>query len=106
MNERFILNSENIPYQSLFEYIAASMKKTAPSIKVTPLMAAMAWRFEKLRSVLIGSYPKLTKETANTSMNKWHYNNSKIINAIECHFIPVKDSCHQWAEEFERSFGS
>ena len=105
-NERFILNSENIPYQSLFEFISDSMKRPAPFIKVSPLMSALAWRFEKLRSVLTGSYPKLTKETANTSMHKWHYDNSKIIDAIGCHFIPVKDSCHQWAEEFERSFGS
>jgi dihydroflavonol-4-reductase len=80
--EKFIVSAENISYQHLFNLIATSFGKKEPSKKVTPFMAALTWRLEKIKSKFSGSSPLLTKETANTAMTKVEYDNRKLLQAI------------------------
>ena len=44
--ERFILSGENSSYRDLFNKIADAFNKKRPSKKVTPLLAAIVWRWE------------------------------------------------------------
>lgn len=91
-NERFVLSSENLDYQSLFYYIAEFLDKPKPPFKVNPFIAEVAWRVEKLRSLLTGKEPAITRETARTSIQKYYYSNEKIRKHLDYEFIPVKES--------------
>ena len=96
-NERFIVSSENVSLKDIVYQIAEYISKPAPKYKATPFMGELAWRFDKLRGLLTGRKPFITKETAETAGNKYYYTSEKLIKALDFEFIPVKksliDSC-------------
>lgn len=81
-NERFILSGWNLPYRSVFDAIATSFDKKKPTKQVTPLLAAIVWRLEKIKSLFSGKSPLLTKETAATAQTKIEYDSSKLLNTL------------------------
>ncbi|HMO61988.1 MAG TPA: NAD-dependent epimerase/dehydratase family protein [Ferruginibacter sp.] len=76
--ERFILSAHNRTYKEVFELIAKAFGKKAPHKKVTPLLAALVWRLEKIKSLFNGKAPLVTKETAETALVQVKYDNSKL----------------------------
>lgn len=76
--ERFILNADNVTYKFLFDLIADSFHVPRPAKKVTPFLAAIVWRMKKIKGILTGKPPMLTKETAHTALAKISYDNRKI----------------------------
>ncbi|MBL7814085.1 MAG: SDR family NAD(P)-dependent oxidoreductase [Saprospiraceae bacterium] len=81
-NQRFILNGENMKYKTMFEKIAAIFNKRPASIRVTPFLAALAWRVEWIKSRLTGRRPLITKETARTSGTTFYFDNKKSLVAF------------------------
>lgn len=100
INERFLLNSENLPYRDVFNAIADAIEKPRPSIKVTPLLKGVSWRFEKIRSFLTGSSPKVTKETAHNSSTDIEYSNQKSLDAFGLPYRSVMDSLREMGEKY------
>jgi nucleoside-diphosphate-sugar epimerase len=80
--ERFILNSENVSYRNIFTMIANCFHKKPPHKKVTPLLSAIVWRLEALKSLVTGKKHLLTKETAHTGQTRAFFDNKKILKAI------------------------
>ena len=80
--ERFIVNGDNWSYQQLFDTIARNFHKKPPGKQVTPFMAALAWRVEKIKSVFSGKHPLLSKETARIAQTKTYFDNRKILAAL------------------------
>lgn len=76
--ERFILSAENKTYREVFNLIAAAFGKKQPHKKVTPLVAALVWRLEALKSRFTGKEPLVTKETAATALAEVYFDNSKL----------------------------
>lgn len=76
--ERFILSAENKTYREIFNLIAQAFHKKPPHKKVTPLIAAIVWRLEALKSRFSGKEPLVTKETAATALTKVYFDNSKL----------------------------
>jgi len=101
--ERFILNSENISYKDLFFQIADSLSKPRPRYKVTPIIAAIAWRFESIKAVFTKKRPIITKDTARTSMRVYNYSSKKIEEAIGYKFIPIAKSVEDTCRLFLQS---
>jgi nucleoside-diphosphate-sugar epimerase len=99
-NERFIVSSENVSLKNIVYQIAEYISKPAPKYKATPFMGEMAWRFDKLRGLLTGQKPFITKETAETAGNKYYYTSKKLIKALDFEFIPVKESLIESCELF------
>ena len=89
-NERFILNSENISYQKLFNLIAEALNKKPPNIYANKLLSAIVWREEKIRSFLTSSKPFITKETAHTANSNYYYSTKKIEKMLNLKFIPIE----------------
>ncbi len=75
--ERFILNGCNESYKEIFESIAISLNKSKPYIAINPLLQAIAWRIEWLKSRITNGRPLITKETAMTSSLSFIYENEK-----------------------------
>jgi dihydroflavonol-4-reductase len=99
-NERFILNAGNIEYKKLFELIAAALDKPAPSIKVNPTLSRLAWRVEKLRSMVTGVKPLITRETAHTAVQHYEYSNEKIKKELGFEFRPIEETVGHFCRIF------
>ncbi|EAY28876.1 NAD-dependent epimerase/dehydratase family protein [Microscilla marina] len=94
--ERYIVNAGNISFKELFEKIAKTFNKRAPYIKVTPLIAAFAWRGALLQSFFTRKPPFISKETAYMSQKHFYYKNNKIIDTLNFKFKPLQESI-DWA---------
>ena len=98
--ERFIVSSENKTYREVFTMMANEFGKRPPHKKVTPLLAALVWRIEWLKSRISKKEPMLTRETASTGQALVLFDNSKLKK-----FLPtfeyisieesIKDVCRQ-----------
>jgi len=100
INERFILNGENLKYRFVFDKIAETIGKAKPSIKVTPILKALSWRVEKLRSWLTGSSPKVTRETAHSSSTDIVYINKKSLAALNIPYTSVTETLENMGVDY------
>lgn len=89
--ERFILNGENISFHKFFNQIANALNVKAPSIQIKPWVSAIVWRLEKIRSLIVGKSPFITKETAHSSQQHYRYNADKI-RALGFQFRPLNET--------------
>jgi nucleoside-diphosphate-sugar epimerase len=93
--ERFILSAENWTYRDLFTTMANGFGKRPPHRKVEPWMASLVWRIERVKGLLTGKEPLLTRETAETAQQKVQFDNSKILNALQgFRFRPLAETIH------------
>lgn len=92
VNERFILNSENLPYQKLFALFAHHIGVKPPGIKAGAWLTAIAWRAEMIRGWLTGKKPLITRETARSANNSTRYSSVKIKKQLEYSFIPIQQA--------------
>jgi nucleoside-diphosphate-sugar epimerase len=90
VNQRFILNAENISYKKLFFSIADALNIPRPSKKASKFISAIAWRIEKIKSLLTSKSPLITKETARTATCIHRYSSSKIEENLNFSFIPIQ----------------
>lgn len=104
--ERFLVFSENLTYQELFNLIAKYLGKNKPSVQVKKWMLGLAWRLELVRSFVLRSSPMVTKETAHSSMSLRTYSNNKISQATGFQFMPVEQSIKDTAKLFLKSVGT
>jgi dihydroflavonol-4-reductase len=92
-NERFILNSENTSFKNVFTDIARCFGKRAPHSRVTPFLGEFVWRWESVKSLLMGGEPLVTRETVRTALAKVHFDNTKILKALPgFQFMPVNET--------------
>lgn len=99
-SERFIVNSENSSYYELFNLIAKSLNKKAPSIYANKYLTAFAWRFEYLKSILTSKQPVITSNSARTSHKTLVYSNKKILDVLDYNFVKIADSVKKYSEIF------
>jgi dihydroflavonol-4-reductase len=98
-SRRFLLNGENLSYTAFFKLIAEELGKPLPSIKVTPLLAELAWRFEWLKEKLTGKTPMVTRESARASLNQFEYDASASLKTCpDFRYTPIAQTA-QWMVE-------
>ena len=101
--KRYIINSENLPYKTVFNAIARAMGKKEATIEVTPLLGEIGWRAKALRSFILRKKTLVTKETVRNGIQNWEYSNEKIKKEFGFEFISiensVKDTVRQFMEE-------
>ena len=91
--ERYILNGDNWSWRRLFETMAKEFGKKPPSREATPLLAGIAWRAEKVKSILTGRNSLLTRESARVAASKTFFSNGKILRLLpDFQFTPLEDS--------------
>lgn len=101
--ERYILNAQNIGFRDLFFQVADALNAKRPSIKVTPLLAELAWRVEWLKEKLLGAEPIVTKESARASISSFTYDNSKSLSLPGFNYRPLEETIRETAEQFLES---
>lgn len=102
-DERFIINAENITYQTFLNWIAEDMKQPKPSIKVNKLIQELAWRFAWLASKFTRKSPFLTKESARSSATTFHYKNDKFCQHFpDFIFRSMRETTRETATQFQK----
>jgi|KBSMisStandDraft_5_1062788.scaffolds.fasta_scaffold01316_14 nucleoside-diphosphate-sugar epimerase len=99
--ERFILNAENLNFKQAFAFMAEGFKKKPPHLKVTPFLAGLVWRLEKIKSSVTGHEPLVTKETAQSGLAKVYFSNEKLKKFLpNFQFRPVEESIYHYCREY------
>jgi nucleoside-diphosphate-sugar epimerase len=104
--EKFILCAENRTYRDMFSMAANGFGKKPPHREAKKWMGAILWRLDKLKSILTGSNPLLTKETTRTAQAKVYFDNSKILTALPFFQFrkmedTIKDTCAIYLERMK-----
>lgn len=94
--ERFILNSAKMTYKDIFFKIADEFGKKRPRYEAGFFLSEVAWRMEGIRSLLTGSKPFITRETARLSRHSFNYDSTKISKLLNYKFTPPEETI-QWA---------
>ncbi len=91
--ERYILNGDNWTFRRLFETMATGFGKKPPSRLATPVLAAAAWRMEKLKSLFSGQPSLLTRESARVAQSSTYFDNGKLLRQLPgFQFTPLEES--------------
>ena len=96
--ERFILNSENLPFKNVFSSIALSLNLKPPHIKASKWMLSLAWKLDVLKSVLFGVAQRLNKDSARSAMTTSTFSNKKIKEEINVSFKNIEDVIKEVSE--------
>jgi nucleoside-diphosphate-sugar epimerase len=99
--ERFIVAGENLSYKKFFAFIAKGFGIRPPSKQVSPLLSAITWRLERVRTFLFGTKPLITRETAHTSQRTYYYDNSKVRERLNFTFRTIEDSTKEICGYYE-----
>lgn len=90
--ERYILNGENLSFREIFNTMATAFGKKPPHRKAGALLGQLAWRLEKIRSIISGKRPVLTKESAKVAQSKTYFSAKKVLEALPGRsFTPLKN---------------
>jgi dihydroflavonol-4-reductase len=104
-SERYVLSAEDFPFKSLFDGIADRIGAKRPSIKVTRLLAEVAWRVEWLKEKLTGKTPMVTRESARASLNQFTYGNEKSKSVFGFRYTPIETTLDDMASAWKTSDG-
>jgi len=103
--QRFILSVDNLSYKTLFTEIARCFNKKPPHKNISPLLAAIVWRAEKVKSLLTGKDPMITKETAHSALAKVYYDNTKLVKFLpQFKYTSLKESLQRICVELKEQY--
>ncbi|MCL2074021.1 MAG: NAD-dependent epimerase/dehydratase family protein [Marinilabiliaceae bacterium] len=100
VNERFILNSENLSFKEFYTMMAETMNKLKPFIKATKFLTEIGWRLNLVICFIARKAPAITSDTARTAQIISKYSAQKFSQRFDYHFIPVKDAVKNTAKWF------
>lgn len=101
--ERFLLVSENMLLRDFMNTVADAFGKKLPSIKATPFMASIAWRWFGLVGFITGTKGLITQESAASSIKTVRYSNQKIKDALGFEFTPIENAVKETVASFKIS---
>ncbi len=97
VNKRFVINGANVSYQSLFSKFAKALMVKEPFIEAGKKLTGLAWRFEKLKYLMFGLEPLITKDSARTSLKTTHYSGKLITETTGFKYRSIDDTIHETA---------
>jgi len=104
---RFILSADNWSYYDLFSTMAARLGKKPPHIEIRSWLAEVVWRMEKVKGLISGNKPLVTKETARTAQLKVYYNNEKIQRMLPgFQFKPLQQTIDEVCDIYRQEMGA
>jgi dihydroflavonol-4-reductase len=98
--ERFILASGNITFRQFFSSVCLALGRPEPSFRAKRWMGELVWRLERIRSLVTGQPPLLTRETARTALAKQYYSSAKIEDALGFTFRPLEETISWTCEHY------
>jgi len=75
--ERFILNADNMSHLEFFTRVARSLDRRPPYIIIGKWLAELAWRVERVKELILGTPPLVTKASARAGTTHYEYDNAR-----------------------------
>lgn len=75
--ERFIVNADNMSHREFFTRVARSLNSRPPYIMVGKWLAELAWRVERVKELILGTSPLVTKASARAGTTHYEYDNAR-----------------------------
>jgi nucleoside-diphosphate-sugar epimerase len=105
--QRFIVNGDNWSFQQLFNTIADAFGKQHPHRRVTRLLGSVAWRMEKVKSLLADSKPLLTKESMRIAHSHTYFGNDKLLKTLSgFSFTPLQECIQKACKKYLNAINS
>lgn len=101
--ERYVINGYNRTFKELMSHIATQMGQKPPTIAVTDFWKAISIGYDKVRSLLTGSEPIITREVLSISSHPYIYNDSKLRNALDFKFLPFEQTIAETVAAYQQS---
>ncbi len=102
-NQRVIAVSNMISYKDLFGLMATHLNIKPPNREANKVITAIAWRFYKIKQMIFGGDPPLTKETVTITSGTFLYDNSKSKKLFNFEYIPIEKSVKDTLNKFKKS---
>ena len=96
-NQRFLLNAENVSFQSVFCQIADALEKPRPKFFASNLMLKLLWRVSKFVGWITGKPSALTRDVVVNSNTVNNFDGSKIVKQFNFNYLPISESIKQTA---------
>lgn len=104
-NERFIIISENLSFKAFQEQTASALNIKAATKEATPFILAIGWRLDWLNHLLTGKRRRLSKQMTKSARSITKYDASKLKNALNIDFKPmkvsIKETCQLFLEDLK-----
>ncbi|HXB35751.1 MAG TPA: NAD-dependent epimerase/dehydratase family protein [Puia sp.] len=102
--ERYILNGDNWSWRHLFETMAKEFGKKPPTREATPLLAGIAWRAEKVKSLFTGRRTLLTRESARVAASSTCFSSGKFLRLLpDFRFTPLEETIRTACQHYLRT---
>jgi hypothetical protein len=76
--------------------------KKKPAREATPFLLGIAWRVEKMKSIITGKSPLLTKESAKVGVSKTVFENAKFLAAFpDFKFTPIEQTIAKACQKYK-----
>ena len=102
-DQRFILNAGAMPYRDFLTKLAQALGKRPPNIRVPPGLAKVLAALESVRSLLTGTSPLITQETARGASHRYYYPGGQITHAIDFQYRPLETTIERIAGQVKRT---
>ncbi len=103
-SERFILNAGQVTYQDFFNRIGTCLGRKAPGIRVPRPLTEVIWRLERLRSLVTGQRPLITRETAQLAKKNYFYANDKVKKWLAFEFKTISETLPWCCRELQLKY--
>ncbi|WP_366185287.1 NAD-dependent epimerase/dehydratase family protein [Flavobacterium ovatum] len=94
-NQRYILIADNFCYQDIINSMCDALKVKRPTILAKAWQLEIAWRIDKISSILFLKKRSLTKDIAKASYSEKYFSNKKIKADLQTRFLDI----HQYIIE-------
>lgn len=89
--QRFLCTGTNVSFRELFNLIAATLNKKAPSVQAGVFLTHLARIADGFKSIFTNKRV-LTKDSVRSAHSITSYNSSKLLSAIDFQFTPLKET--------------
>ncbi len=100
-NQRFILNAENLSYQTVFNTIATEFDKPKPSIFASNFLLGIVWRAVAFVSWLSGKPSLITRDSVSNSNSINNFDGRKITRTLDFQYSSVAETIKTTASFFK-----
>jgi hypothetical protein len=84
--------------------MAKEFGKKPPTREATPLLAGIAWRAEKVKSLFTGRKTLLTRESARVAASKTFFSNNKFLQLLPgFRFTPLEETIRTACQHYLRT---
>ncbi|MGE5355236.1 MAG: SDR family NAD(P)-dependent oxidoreductase [Deltaproteobacteria bacterium] len=105
--QRFICNSENVRYKSLFDQMALQLNKKPPSIKLSKKLVGLLAFIIDFYNFLFGTKSNLSSQSLRNASFDSFYDNSKSVDLLKYKYIPVsktiEDTCRVFKDSMKQN---